>query len=189
MKYLVGKDYEDQLCKKCCAAISRAHELITTVGADGEYTEDVEGPNMYAYDHGWFCGKYEGCINSPISKASGQELVGVALPKTELWVIAIWKSGPKQDEFLPIATSREFWPIHGGTFDIIGEQLGWKMGLDPMFRVGGVYYPPKGWNTTLVCLDAIGGEPEFFSQLRNPVSLLPAWTKTGDFDPADWGMS
>jgi len=53
VKYLTGKDYP-HLCSNCQSAVDNAHTLIVDGFASEQYVVDDEGPNMLAYDRGWF---------------------------------------------------------------------------------------------------------------------------------------
>ncbi len=60
MNYLAGKDYP-WLCDQCKSAINNAALVSST---DEQYTDDPEGPAMFVYDNGLYCGKYH-CANKP----------------------------------------------------------------------------------------------------------------------------
>ena len=196
MKYMTGDDYRDMFCAACCDAIDRAHELITTAEVDGEYTDAVEGPNMYAYDQEWFCGGFSGCSSGSMSweyrKAFSDSFHRPVTEDEALWMIAIWKNSIVRDELFPIAMSTELWPVHGGAFDAVAEQLGWTRVVPyPQMTIGGYYLPSKSPSpaVALVCLNVVRGEARFLSDLRNPSSIIPVAIELGDFDPADWGLA
>jgi len=188
MKYLRGADYTDVLCEKCREAVEKAFYLIidyqlgdSAIGHRvAQYIDDPEGPNMMAYDNGWFCGGYQGCTAGEVDE---EDRPNFSEPQ---WVVALWLEGKDQDTFLPLAFSFEDWPVHGGCFDAVAEQLGWGTACrDDSLGVGGIYLPTSGPLIALVCWDAITGDRRFFGRMRNPVVLLPS----AEINLEEWGLS
>ena len=196
MKVKGGSEYTHLFCPRCCDAIDRAKSLIDSGEVTFPEYQGEEGANRYAYDQGWFCGGVSSCMDGPLEwamrKASSDHQYGPVTEDEALWMIAIWKHSTVRDELFPIAMSTELWPVHGGAFDAIAEQLGWTRVIHyPQLTVGGYYLPAKSPSpaVALVCLNVVRGEARFLSDLRNPSSIIPVAIELGDFDPADWGLA
>jgi len=149
------------------------------VGAGEQYADDPEGANMMAYDMGWFCGKYLGCV--AFDKDDEEPSPSFDNPQ---WVIALWRDGKERDEFLALAVTIEDWPTD--VLATIAEQLGFGLVIrDNTFNIGGYYMSREGDSSiALVCYDAVTGDGPFFRGLRSPVSIIP----TADIDWKEWGV-
>jgi hypothetical protein len=138
MDYLTGKDYKG-LCNVCKSAIDTAHMIIVELGPDDQYANDPEGPSMFAYDHGWFCGGHEALCNVDTEEDED--------PKLD-WVAWIWdginKNGAYHDRYRRVA---EFKATHTDAlwlFRQVAEELGFKFVRRDRTTMGGHYTNEKG---------------------------------------------
>lgn len=100
-----------EYCDKCKAAIRQAQFLVS-IGPD---TSDPEAAAMLAYDKGWLCGRYEGCLNFVDDDVE-------EFPK-ETWVVYLCKYGNDPDVILPLLSTKDFWPCINGAYDQDSDQF------------------------------------------------------------------
>jgi len=164
-------------------ALDVARDLIELGWSDYGYAADPEGAAMLAHDLHLIephTNEYYNAYDDPEMPEFLDFDRHYTVPQ---WVIALWRWTKDTDELLPLAMSFEAWPVHGGTFDLMAEQFGWRFEEDMSFEVGGIYLSPHKWNVGLVCYSAIHPLRDFAPSPNACFSVIG-----GEIDWREWGM-
>jgi len=143
--YLTGKDYPD-MCDTCKDAINKAHMIIVEMGPGDEYADDPEGPSMFAYDRGWFCGGHESLCGVEIEEPEEEKFS---------WIAWVWdsfrKNGAYHDRYVRTVAFDASYTDALWLFRQIAEELGFKHVRRDGTQMGGSYVDKSG--RTLIMLE------------------------------------